>query len=134
MQYLKHVLKPSLLNSILHQDKKMKYGMNKETGKILTGQRHLKQSITDILTTPVGSRVMKREYGSRLFEMIDRPVNAQFKADVTREVAGSLARWEPRVQVKNVSVSTTENGSIVLDLSVFDKTAQQSLFISGVKI
>ncbi len=37
-------------------------GMSAETGKALEGLEHLKQSITDILTTPIGSRIMRREY------------------------------------------------------------------------
>lgn len=39
-------------------------GMNSETGKTISGIEHLKQSIVDILTTPVGTRVMRRDYGS----------------------------------------------------------------------
>ncbi len=37
-------------------------GMNANTGKELEGIEHLKQSIIDILTTPIGSRVMRRDY------------------------------------------------------------------------
>jgi hypothetical protein len=44
---------------------------DKETRKALEGIDHLKQSIIDILTTPIGSRVMRRDYGSRLFELVD---------------------------------------------------------------
>ena len=45
-------------------------GMDRETGKSLSGIEHLRQSIRDILTTPIGSRVMRRDYGSRLFELL----------------------------------------------------------------
>ncbi len=54
-------------------------GMSNKTGKELEGIEHLKQSIIDILTTPIGSRIMRREYGSRLFELIDRPINRDFR-------------------------------------------------------
>lgn len=33
-------------------------GMNLHTGRAIGGQAHLQQSVTDILTTPIGSRVM----------------------------------------------------------------------------
>ena len=50
-------------------------GLNRITGQPLSGYEHLKQSIADILTTPVGSRVMRPEYGSHLPRMVDLPVN-----------------------------------------------------------
>lgn len=47
-------------------------GMNAKTGKALGGVEHLKQSIRDIVTTPLGSRVMRRDYGCGLYELVDR--------------------------------------------------------------
>ncbi len=49
-------------------------GMNAATGRNLTGLDHLHQSIADILSTPIGTRVMRRDYGSRLPELIDAPM------------------------------------------------------------
>ena len=46
-------------------------GMNAKTGKALSGVDHLKQSIQDIVTTPLGSRVMRRDYGCGLFDLLD---------------------------------------------------------------
>lgn len=41
-------------------------GTDANTGKALEGMAHLRQSIRDILGTPLGSRVMRRDYGSEL--------------------------------------------------------------------
>lgn len=39
--------------------------MNRYTGETLKNESdHIKQSIADILLTPVGSRIQRREYGS----------------------------------------------------------------------
>lgn len=46
-------------------------GMNRTTGESISDVDHISQSIGDILRTPVGSRVMRREYGSLLSQMID---------------------------------------------------------------
>lgn len=46
-------------------------GVNCRTGKRLSGVAHLRQSVSDILNTPVGSRVLVRDYGSDLFELLD---------------------------------------------------------------
>lgn len=44
----------------------MYYGMNSATGKTITDTEHLRQSVQDILITPQGSRIARREYGSLL--------------------------------------------------------------------
>ncbi|MBA1195479.1 phage baseplate protein, partial [Pseudomonas entomophila] len=71
-------------------------GVDRNTGLSLSGVDHLKQSIGDILTTPVGSRRMRPEYGSTLRRYVDMPVNDGWKSAVQAEVARSLGRWEPR--------------------------------------
>ena len=48
-------------------------GMSRTDGRSLTDEEHISQSLSDILRTPVGSRVMRREYGSLLPDMIDQP-------------------------------------------------------------
>jgi len=46
-------------------------GMNSQTGLSISEADHIRQSVRDILVTPVGSRVMRREYGSLLSALID---------------------------------------------------------------
>lgn len=60
--------------------------MDRTTGKTLSGIRHLRQRIADVLTTPIGTRVMRRDYGSRIFELIDNPTNERFKVEMTMAV------------------------------------------------
>lgn len=39
--------------------------MSRENGRELeTELDHIRQSVQDILTTPIGTRIMRREYGS----------------------------------------------------------------------
>lgn len=77
-------------------------GMHRTTGKPLTGTAHIAQSIADILTTPIGSRVMRRDYGSRLPELVDAPLNPATRQLIAAASAGAIARWEPRVRLKRV--------------------------------
>ena len=49
--------------------------MNRETGGAIGDLDLISQSITDILTTRIGTRVMRREYGSLLPELVDHPFN-----------------------------------------------------------
>jgi phage baseplate assembly protein W len=91
-------------------------GMNKTTGRALDGLAHLRQSIADILTTPIGSRVIKRDYGSRLFQRIDAPLTGELIAEIYADVVESLFNYEPRVEVIAVSVVSVADGRIILDL------------------
>jgi phage baseplate assembly protein W len=79
-------------------------GMDRATGKRLSGDAHLAQSIGDILSTPIGSRVMRRDYGSMLFEMVDQPLNALGRLRIVAAVADALRRWEPRFLLKRVQL------------------------------
>ncbi len=76
------------------------------TGKSLKGIDHLRQSVRDILTTPLGSRVMRRDYGSRLFELVDRPTSPALLVEIYAATAEALAKWEPRFVLDEVRYDT----------------------------
>ena len=90
--------------------------MDNLTGRPLAGLAHLRQSIADILTTPIGSRVMRRDYGSRIFKRIDAPITGELVAEIYADVVEALFNYEPRFEVSNVSVVSIADGKIVLDL------------------
>ena len=80
-------------------------GMNRSTGTPLDGEAHLAQSIADILSTPIGTRIRRRDYGSLLFELIDAPLNAVTRLRFFAAIATALARWEPRLVLTRVAVN-----------------------------
>lgn len=92
-------------------------GLDRRTGQPITGLDHLRQSIEDILTTPIGSRRMRPEYGSKLRRYVDMPVNGGLKSAVQAEVARSLGRWEPRLKLERVRVIAVIGGQISLELT-----------------
>lgn len=87
-------------------------GMDRRTGRSLTGIAHLRQSIEDILTTPLGSRRMRPDYGSTLRRFVDLPVSEGWKSAVQAEVARALGRWEPRLKLTAVRVVSVLDGQI----------------------
>ena len=89
-------------------------GTHALTGKSLGGLDHLKQSIRDILTTPIGSRVMRRQYGSMLFDLVDAPTNRRVMAAIYAATAGALRTWEPRFKLQQVTINAVAPGSISL--------------------
>ena len=78
--------------------------MNRTTGAAISGLEHLRQSVGDILSTPIGSRVMRREYGSLVPELIDHPDNNASQVRLFSAVASALLRWEPRFRLTRVGV------------------------------
>ncbi|MBO0366081.1 MULTISPECIES: GPW/gp25 family protein [Pseudomonas] len=91
-------------------------GMDRRTGQALAGIAHLRQSIEDILSTPLGSRRMRPEYGSQLRRYVDLPVNEGWKSAVQAEVARALGRWEPRLQLERVKVIAVIGGQVSMSL------------------
>lgn len=99
-------------------------GMSQTTGTSLSGIDHLRQSIKDILTTPLGSRVMHRDYGSELFDLIDAPINQRTLVDIYTATAKALQRWEPRFNLTRVYVEKIVLGRVHLRLEGEVVTAQ----------
>ncbi|WJD60882.1 GPW/gp25 family protein [Pseudomonas kurunegalensis] len=91
--------------------------MNSLTGGNLGESEHIAQSIADILTTRIGTRVMRREYGSLLPDLIDHPANDVTRLRAYAATAMALARWEPRILMHRVQLqSASLQGQAVMDI------------------
>ena len=91
--------------------------MNRETGGAISQREHIAQSIADILTTRIGTRVMRREYGSLLVELLDHPFNEVTRLRVYAAITMALIRWEPRINLTRVQfIGASLQGKSVLDL------------------
>lgn len=92
--------------------------MGRENGKDVTEIQHLIRSLIDLLTTPYGSMPTLREYGCRLFDYIDRPMNAELRLDMMAAVYEALDRWEPRLYVHTLSLEHgQQEGQLLLSLT-----------------
>jgi phage baseplate assembly protein W len=80
-------------------------GMNRLTGAPLSGDDHLAQSCEDIVSTPLGTRTMRRDYGCILADLVDRPMNRATALLASMGIALALARWEPRIVVRQVTIA-----------------------------
>lgn len=84
----------------------MSIGMNATTGQALTDMDHLRQSINQILSTPIGSRIERRLFGSLLPELIDGPLNEHTVIQLYAATATALATHEPRLRLNRVQMQT----------------------------
>ena len=93
-------------------------GMSSSSGRAITEMAHIRQSVRDILSTPVGTRVMRRDYGSEIFELIDGPLNGVTRMRLMTATVMALLRWEPRIKVTALSVdSIGMDGSLVITIT-----------------
>lgn len=110
-------------------------GINAATGQRLSGVEHLKQSIRDILTTRIGTRVMRRDYGSRLPELVDNPTGELLKVELFAATAEALVKWEPRFRLDRVYLqSASEAGKIVLALEGRILLNDEPVRLEGIEI
>lgn len=109
-------------------------GTNAATGKALAGVDHLRQSIADILQTPIGSRVMRREYGSQLFALTDAPLNRSTAMDIIAATADAIAKWEPRIEVTKVTPAQDGNGQVSVSIEGKYKPDGRAVVIDGIVV
>lgn len=84
-------------------------GMHRSTGKAITDNdsfpEHLYQSMHDILSTLIGTRLCRRNYGSLVPHLIDQPCNDFTKLQIMNASATALIRFEPRIKISQVQVN-----------------------------
>lgn len=86
-------------------------GMNADTGRAIGGTAHLAQSIGDILTTRIGTRVERRQYGSNVPDYIDAPMTAVQRTRMYGAAAAALLRWEPRLKLARIQLLADTTGA-----------------------
>jgi len=92
-------------------------GMNRDSGSTLTDLDHIRQSVRDILLTPLGARVMRRQYGSLLSALIDQPQNEALRLQIMSACYLALLQWEPCIKLTAISFESDYNGAMVVELT-----------------
>jgi len=79
---------------------------------------HVRQSILLILQTAKGERVMRPDFGAGLRKLVFSPMSAATVALVQHEVKDALTRFEPRIDILNISVTLDSGrpGQLILNL------------------
>lgn len=99
-------------------------GIDAVTGKVLTGWPHVEQSIGKILTTELGSRVERRDFGSLIPRLIDQPQNEEnilnFFIAAAEALEARIVRGhqygEPRFNLTALAFDATVAGHVVLEV------------------
>lgn len=69
------------------------------------GNDDIVEAINLILSTPIGQRFMRPEFGCRIHELIFAPMNANTFSAARHYVEEALGYWEPRIEVEDAQVT-----------------------------
>jgi len=69
------------------------------------GAEDVRQAILIILRTAKGERVMRPDFGCGLQRLVFQPISTALKTLARKEVEEALIAWEPRIDVKSVTVT-----------------------------
>jgi phage baseplate assembly protein W len=72
------------------------------TIRLSEGVPDLDRSIQIVLMTAPGERLMRPEFGCRIWDLLFEPVTANLLGLISQAVRDALAQWEPRVVVEEV--------------------------------
>lgn len=83
----------------------------------------LSQAVRTVLLTPVGTRVMRRDFGSLLKELIDQPQNEATTVRLYGATAVALMRWLPVFRLVRVALEHLAPGRAELVVEGYDAEA-----------
>ena len=90
-----------------------------------TGSIRLTDGATDIdaamavvLATAPGERVMRPEFGCRIWDLLFEPVTANLLGLMAQAVRDALTQWEPRVIVETIETVPDREDSAVVSIRV----------------
>ena len=81
---------------------------------LVSDNEKIKQAIWVILGTPIGQRVMRPTFGSRLHELVFAPLNPETLGLAEMYVQDALNFWEPRIEVLDVKARVAPDRAHVL--------------------
>ncbi len=78
------------------------------------GVPDLDRSIELVLMTAPGERLMRPQFGCRIWDLLFEPVTGNLLGLISEAVRDALAQWEPRILVEEVNpVPDPDNHSLV---------------------
>lgn len=91
--------------------------INRESGRALEKELDsIRQSIEDILGTPIGTRLMRREYGSLLAELLDQPINNGLVLKCYSAIYTAINRWEDRISISQINMFSVKDNGLVFNI------------------
>lgn len=91
-----------------------------ESGSIAmtSGIDDIEKSMRVVLSTAIGERPMRPDFGCRIWDLMFEPLNSNTLGLMEDAVREALSRWEPRAHVDEVTVTPESHGIGVVDIDI----------------
>lgn len=86
--------------------------------RMTNGAPDLDRSMAVVLSTAPGERVMRPEFGCKIWDLVFEPVTANLLGLMAQVVREALAQWEPRVHVEDVQAVPAANDPTLVTIHV----------------
>ena len=80
------------------------------------------ESISRILSTMRQKRVMRPQYGSNLFMLVDKNIDSEWELNAIEYCVDAIKKNEPRVEVDKVKIIKGEKTEILISYKENNKT------------
>jgi uncharacterized protein len=95
----------------------MRTGLNRRTGQIMRGWEHTLQSLGEILSTAFETRVMRRDFGSIVPDIIDHNITPDIMLRLVAGVAEACLKFEPNFRLTDATLlSIGADGRVEISL------------------
>jgi Bacteriophage baseplate protein W len=79
-------------------------------------EESVRQAVWLVLATSPGERVMRPDFGCGIHELVFAPNDAASVGSAQQAVSAALLRWEPRIDVLDVSVRTETASTLLIHI------------------
>lgn len=88
------------------------------TLELVKAEEDIKQSLMVLLSTTLGERVMRADFGADLHQQVFEPMDAAFGPFVSDIISDAIETYETRITLDDVNVNVeAHDGRIVLTIS-----------------
>lgn len=85
---------------------------------LVSREREIEEAIRLILGTSPGERPMRPEFGCRIHDHVFANADGATAASISADVVDALYRWEPRIDVEDVVVTSAPEDQTLLYIDV----------------
>ncbi len=87
--------------------------------KTASGAELIRESLFIILSTKIGERIERSDFGCRIHELMFAQNDTFTRAEAKIYVEEAIRRWEPRVTIRSIAIETGERNELLIDIDYY---------------
>lgn len=91
------------------------------------GVQHVVEGLHQLLGTRIGERVIRRDFGSRLMELVFEPNDETLDAMIVQYVIDAIRRWEKRIEILGVTLDRAFRDEGRIDINCTFRVIQSNV-------